>query len=171
MLFPSWSLKWGGRNVLGNKISVYATVFRKSVKCGPWACLSLTGVRQQGNYLHKALLHHPSLSWADLELQCQVLLKPKSLPVSASVCRVILCWTLLQPELENSNFHSCDVCNTNKGIPREFHRSSQVICSTTELSGFCCLSWWPYQQKKPGFYWAELTSCTLIRSKLKPFSS
>lgn len=97
---------------------LYATVFRETVKGGPWVCLCLDGVRQQGNVkspdVHKALLYHPSLSWAAGQLQSQVLLKPKSLPVSAPVCGMSLCWSLLQAELENSNFHSCDVCNTNK---------------------------------------------------------
>lgn len=52
----------------------------------------------------------PSLT----QLQNQVLFKPKSLPVSAPVSGMGLCWSLLQPEPENSNLRSCGVCNTNK---------------------------------------------------------
>lgn len=50
----------------GNKISVDATVFRKTGKCGPWVCLSLAEVGQEesvkSSALHRALLYHPSLS-------------------------------------------------------------------------------------------------------------
>lgn len=116
-------VKWGGKNVPGNKISVHATVYRKTVKCGLWVCLSWLGLENEEMW--KALtstkpccaIPHPAG-----KLQSQVLLKPKSLPVSAPVCGMSLCWTLLQTELENSHFHSCDVCNTNQ---RNFWRTSK----------------------------------------------